>query len=183
MKKSSYSIKEFTQEMQMDDIQELMRQSKLQFTKRFGLEFSKDISVTLVFETSYDANDFYNEIRFNKAYSMLYRVAFNTSKANSLIVSGQATLFDYFGTNEPNLLTASRDLGLQFTIDFVQDYTGSTFKGSVMNGELLARQCIVEVSSVLPELTLGGLCQIAGSFEEFDLLLTRIYTVRSEALL
>ena len=57
------------------------------------------------------------------------------------------------------------------------------FTGKVVNGELLARQCLVEVNDVIPALTLGLLNQIGKTTEEFDLLLTRIIPFKSNTIL
>lgn len=97
-------------------------------------------------------------------------------------MSGSETLFDYFGTREPNLLTVSRVLEIDFKIDYVQAMTSIVFTGEVVRGELLGRHCIIEFSDVLPELSLGGLRYIARDMDQFDALLTRVYCVEGEIL-
>ena len=95
------------------------------------------------------------------------------------MVSGQKTLFDYLGSREPNLLTLSRDLNIDFEVKFVQVYSGTAFNGNLVNGELLGRQCLVEVNELVPELSLGLLFQIGNDEQEFELLLTRIIPFQS----
>lgn len=182
MRKRGYSIEEFVKVLDYKNLDALIHAQSEQFMRRFGTKFGTMTTVSLVFQSSYDATEFYQEVKFSPDYKAMYDVTLHPYKKHCVVVTGQATLFDYFGSNEPNLLTVSRDLKIRFTIDFVQDYTGTAFKGEVVNGELLARQCIVEVSSILPELTLGGLGQIANTLEEFDLLLTRFYPVKAEVI-
>lgn len=181
MKRNSYSIKEYLQAKEIKNLDSLFSNNKEQFKERFGMEFYQGIEVRLEFSNFMDANDFYQEIKYNPLYQD-FKV-FTTDKSKELIVSGAPTLFDYFGTVEPNLLTASRDLDIRFDILFQQAYSATIFTGTVISGELLSRQCIVEVSEVLPELSLAGLGQIAQSIQEFDLLLTRIYSVEGVNLL
>lgn len=181
MRQKSYSIKEYLEEKEIRDLKSLFSNYNKKFEERFGIPFQKDIEVSLEFENFMDSNDFYQEIKYNIKYNE-FKVS-TTDKSNVLTVSGAQTLFDYFGTVEPNLLTASRDLGIRFEIMFTQNYSATVFTGTVIAGELLSRQCIVEVSDVLPELTLAGLGQIAQSVQEFDLLLTRIYSVEGVNLL
>ncbi|CAM3671154.1 hypothetical protein ERUR111494_06265 [Erysipelothrix urinaevulpis] len=181
MIKKSYSIKEYINEYNYTNIEGLIKYNQNKFHERFGMEFQDDIDVELNFETFRDANDFYQELKYNSKYSDFS--VFTTHSPNKLIISGAKTLFDYFGTREPNLLTLSRDLGIRFEILFNQDYSGSIFTGSVVSGELLSRQLIIEVSEVLPELSLAGLGQIAKTLSEFDLLLTRIYSVEGVRLI
>lgn len=181
MKQKSYSIKEYLKEQEIKDLKTFLLNYNKKFEERFGLSFNQEIEVKLEFSSFMDANDFYQEVRYNPAYHE-FQVR-TTDKDNELIVSGAPTLFDYFGTVEPNLLTVSRDLDIRFEIIFVQSYSATVFTGTVIGGELLSRQCIVQVSDVLPELSLAGLGQIAESVKDFDLLLTRIYTIKGVNLL
>ena len=182
MMTKGYSIKELMQAYDVKDLDELMNRFSFKFKERFGLEYYEEIEVKLIFKNQDDLNDFYNEIRFNRKYDD-YTVKTSPNNHRELFVSGEKTLFDYFGTYEPNLLTASRELQINFDIEFIQRYSGSIFTGSVMQGELLSRQCIIEMSEVLPELSLAGLYQFASKEEEFDLLLTRVFQVKGEVIL
>lgn len=182
MMTKGYSIKELMQAYDVSDLDAFMDRFSFKFKERFGLEYYEEIEVKLIFKDSNDLNDFYNEIRFNRKYSD-YKVRTSTSQQSALYVRGEKTLFDYFGTYEPNLLTASRELKINFDIEFVQRYSGSIFTGSVMQGELLSRQCIIEMSELVPELSLAGLNQFASKEEEFELLLTRVFEVKGEVIL
>ena len=173
-----YSIYELMLKMKGNDITTFIKDQNTQFLERFGCAFAETVAVTLTFETAHDAYAFYNELKFNRTYSLDYSVRTDAHNACKLVVDGAQALFDYFGSREPNLLTLSRNLQLDFTIEFIQKYTATTFTGSVRNGELLSRQCIVEVSAVLPELSLGGIHQIGRNQDEFDDLLTRCYIVK-----
>lgn len=181
MKQKSYSIKEYLQEKEISNLTSFFKMHHQRFEERFGMAFDQDIQVRLEFANFMDASDFYQELRYNMAYHE-FKVT-TTENPNALLVSGAQTLFDYFGTVEPNLLTVSRDLGIRFEIFYQQSYSAITFTGTVIAGELLSRQCIVEVSNVLPELSLAGLGQIARSEKDFDLLLTRIYPIKGVNLL
>ena len=181
MRQKAYSIKEYLENNNYTNIDDLLIRSNDDFKERFGMNFSEKISVELKFESFQDANEFYQELTYNTSYKE-YTVK-TSNQANVLTVYGAKTLFEYFGTKEPNLLTVSRDLNISFDIHFVQSYSGTVFTGSVVSGELLSRQCIIEVSDVLPELTLAGLSQIAKSIKEFDLLLTRLYSVEGVSLI
>ena len=181
MKQKSYSIKEYLQEKEVTDLSSFFKMYNKRFEERFGMPFDQDIEVRLEFANFMDASDFYQELRYNRAYRE-FKVT-TTKDPKALLVSGAKTLFDYFGTVEPNLLTVSRDLGIRFEIFYQQTYSAITFTGTVISGELLSRQCIVEVSTVLPELSLAGLGQIARSEKDFDLLLTRIYPIKGVSLL
>lgn len=180
--KKGFNLKDLMIAMKGNDVSSFINDQALRFTERFGLSFEDCVSVTLKFDSHEDAQDFYNELKFNAFYSNDYSVASSDCGAHYLTVSGAETLYDYFGSNEPNLLTVSRDLDLNFEISFIQTYTGTEFTGAVHRGELLSRQCIVEVSDMLPEFTLGGLCQIARSESEFNDLLTRCYIVEGQTI-
>ena len=164
-------------------ISDFIQKQGMKFDERFGQVMSENVAITLTFSSSYDATEFYNEVKFNLKYKSLYTILTVEDDSCSLIVSGSETLFDYFGTREPNLLTVSRNLNIDFTVDFVQDKTGIVFTGQVINGELLGRHCLIEVSNILPELSLGGLRYIARDFEQFDALLTRVYCIDGQKLL
>lgn len=181
MRHKSYSIKEYLDMKNIENIESLFNKHNKQFQKRFGVQFEKTIEVNLLFESFIDANDFYQELKYNVDYDDF--IIRTTDNPKLLVVSGANTLFDYFGTVEPNLLTISRDLSLRFDIEFIQKYSSNVFTGTVISGELLSRQCIIEVSETLPELTLAGLDQIASTIKEFELLLTRIYTIKEVKLL
>lgn len=162
--------------------QEFISHQGKRFDSRFGNIMSDEVEITLMFDTSSDAFEFYNEIRFTPKYQALYTIKTVSDNPCHLIVSGSETLFDYFGTREPNLLTASRVLEIDFKIDYVQAMTSIVFTGEVVRGELLGRHCIIEFSDVLPELSLGGLRYIARDMDQFDALLTRVYCVEGEVL-
>lgn len=174
----TYSITEVLQLFGKENLNQLINDQKQQFKARFKLEASNTLEVEIAFLDTYDTNAFYQEIKFNPAYQALYAVRYHNFKPNTLIVSGGTTLFDYFGSREPNLLTLSRDLKVQLKIEYIQPYTGVQFFGEVIYGELLSRHCIVEVSALIPELGLGCLHQIGSSIEEFDLLLTRFQILK-----
>lgn len=164
-------------------IQEFIKNQAQQFDRRFGSIMSGDVEVTLIFKSIEDAHEFYNEIRYNKIYHNLYTAKTDRFNPLQLHVTGSETLFDYFGTREPNLLTVSRVTGISFKVDYVQSMSGIVFTGEVIEGELLGRHCIIEVSDILPELALGGLRYIARDFDQFDALLTRLYTVNGQRIL
>lgn len=178
-----YSLKELVNAMKGQNINTFIDRQNVQFTERFGIEFEKSVSVILEFENSYDAQDFYHEVKFNRDYAFEYTVKSLPNDSSKLCVSGAPTLYDYFGSREPNLLTVSRDLGISFNIEFVQDYSGTRFTGSVNRGELLSRQCIIEMSTTIPELALGGLVQIGTTDQDFEDLLTRIYVADEMVIL
>lgn len=180
--KKGYNLKDLMISMKGNNVSSFINDQALRFTERFGLAFEECVSVTLKFESSQDANDFYNELKFNSHYAKDYTVTTSNRGSYYLTVTGAETLYDYFGSTEPNLLTVSRDLGLNFEIYFTQTYTGTEFTGAVHRGELLSRQCIVEVSNIIPELTLGGLHQIARDEAEFNDLLTRCYLVEGQTI-
>lgn len=177
-----YSIYELMLKMKGNDITTFIKDQNTQFLERFGCAFDETVAVTLEFATAHDAYAFYNELKFNRDYNQEYTVRTNAHDARKLVVDGAQALFDYFGSREPNLLTLSRNLKVDFTIEFVQKYTATTFTGSVRSGELLSRQCIIEVSALLPELTLGGIHQIGRNQDEFDDLLTRCYIVKQTGI-
>ncbi|QIK70534.1 hypothetical protein G7062_09555 [Erysipelothrix sp. HDW6C] len=178
-----YNVQDLITTMKGNDVASFIHNQNLRFSERFGLNYSDDVSVTLTFESDRDAIDFYNEVRFNEDYAQEYTVKTSPFHSKDLLLSGAQTLYDYFGSREPNLLTVSRDLNINFAIEFVQDYSGTTFTGAVRRGELLSRQCIIEVSDILPELSLGGLRQIGRNQREFDDLLTRCYIVKGATIL
>lgn len=180
--KQGYSIYELMIKMKGNDITSFITNQNLKFSERFGLKFNETVQVTLTFESAYDAYAFYNELKFNRSYNLDFTVRTDPYDATKLKVDGAQTLFDYFGSREPNLLTLSRNLGVNFAIEFVQEYTGTKFVGNVQHGELLSRQCIIEISNILPELSLGGIIQIGRNQDEFDDLLTRCYIVKGKGI-
>lgn len=180
--KKGYSVKDLMLAMDGKDLATFMHEQESQFQSRFDVSFKQGVEVELKFTDSIDARDFYQELRFNPVYGLDYSVKTVAYDETRILVKGAPTLFDYFGTREPNLLTLSRDLNLDFDVTFVQEFTGVVFTGKVNHGELLSRQCILEVSDLLPELTLGGLSQIARSEFEFDTLLTRAYIMNSSRI-
>lgn len=182
MMKKSYSMTEWISNNNIDQLDKYLKISKRQFERKFGLQFPNEIEVKLSFEDEYSTQIFYNELRLNKLSYGHYRVR-SAEEAHCLYVSGARTLFEFFGHEEPNLLTASRDLSVDFDILYRQKFTGIEFTASVIAGELLSRHCVVEYSNVLPELSLGGLHKIADSAQEFELLLTRIYPVKERTIL
>lgn len=177
-----YSMYELMNIMKGNDITTFINDQNHRFLERFGCTFDETVSVTLTFDNGYDAYEFYNDLKFNKTYNLDYHVRTDANDAKKLHVDGADTLFDYFGSREPNLLTLSRNLNINFSIEFIQKYTGTKFAGYVQSGELLSRQCIIEVSTMIPEFTLGGLIQIGRNQDEFDDLLTRCYFVKGQAI-
>lgn len=182
MKQQRFTIPELMARMKGTSVHHFIEDQHYRFTERFGLNYDETVKVKLIFEKQADASDFYNELRFNSAYSKQYTVKTDALDAKVLYVEGAETLFDYFGTREPNLLTLSRSLDLAYKIEFLQQYSAIIFTGEVCYGELLGRHCLIEVSEMLPELSLGGLHQIARTSEEFELLLTRVYLIKEEML-
>lgn len=183
MRNIGYSVIELIASMKEHSIDVFMKTQKQNFVQRFGIVVSNDVEVTLIFDCAQDAIDCSNELRYNRKYSSMYTSRCDRDSVKRLRVSGAKTLYDYFGSREPNLLTLSRELGISFTIDYRQEYSGLQFNGKVHQGELLSRQCIVEYTDLLPELGLGCLDKIGRSAKEFDALLTRIYRVKSEVIL
>lgn len=181
--KKSYSVNEFAQTHYQQSIEEVLKYYKAAFEARFNQTPDAWIELEVNFETSAEAIAFYQEIKTNRRYQSLYTVQTNPFQHNTLIVSGKETLFDYLGSKEPNLLTLSRVLGIDFSVRFKQKYSSTQFEGQIVNGELLSRQCLVEYNQVLPELSLGLLSQIGKTSEEFDLLLTRILPQKTEIIL
>lgn len=157
-------------------------QGKL-FDQRFGSIMPEVVAITLIFDSLQDAHEFYNEVRYSSKYQTLYTIKTDRYNPLQLHVSGSETLYDYFGTREPNLLTVSRVLGLSYKVEYVQPMSGIVFNGEVVQGELLGRQCIIEVSNIIPELALGGLRYIARDLDQFDALLTRLYAVEGQRIL
>lgn len=181
--KKSYSVQEFVDKKYNASVKEVLKFNAHLFEERFNQKLGDEIELEVVFETSYDMTQFYQEIKTSRNYNTLFKVKTHLFKPLTLLVSGKETLFDYLGSVEPNLLTLSRNLNIDFEVEFVQSFSGTVFKGHVVNGELLSRQCLVEVSDVLPELSLGLLSQIGESAQELDLLLTRIIPAQTQVIL
>lgn len=179
----SYSIDEFVQKKYKKDVSLVLDLFQKKFEKRFNTTVSADITLEVSFNDSLDMTQFYQELKYHRAFSGLYTVETHSHKELTLNVSGKKTLFDYLGSKEPNLLTISRTLNIDFKVRFRQAYSGTDFFGHIISGELLSRQCIVEVSPILPELSLGLLKQIGESAKELDLLLTRIIPVQTISIL
>lgn len=179
----SYSVQEFIDKNYGASVKEVLHHQKTLFIEKFNQKPEKMIELEVIFESSYEMTEFYQEIKTSRNYNTLFKVKTHLFKPLTLLVSGKETLFDYLGSVEPNLLTLSRNLDIDFKVKFVQSYSGTVFKGSVVNGELLSRQCLVEVSDVLPELSLGLLSQIGTSAHELDLLLTRIIPSKAKVIL
>lgn len=182
MIKNNYSIVELMKEMKVIHLEELLSRNELGFINKFGMVHTDKIEVRLIMESENKAHQVYNEVKYNPKYSSKYSVRTDSASTQSLYVSGSSTLFDYFGTKEPNILTLSRELGMIFKIEYQQEYSGIIFNGEVMYGELLARNTHIEVNMDLPELTLGGLRKIAHKIEEFDILLTRFYNYQTQVI-
>lgn len=180
MKKITSSIVELMPKN--TSLQEFIARQARNFDNRFGAIMPKEVEIELEFECQDDAHEFYNEVRYNAKYAQMYTLKTNRHNPLKLWVSGSTTLFDYFGTREPNLLTVSRVLDIGFKIDYIQAMSGIVFTGEVVRGELLGRHCIIEVSDILPELALGGLRYIAKNMDEFDALLTRVYCVQGQRI-
>lgn len=180
--KKVYSMNEWITTKHVDKFDKYLEKSRLQFEQKFNVQFERYIEVKLLFKEELDAQSFYNELKLNKTAYGHYDVR-SADKVNTLYVSGAETLFEFFGDEEPNLLTASRDLDVDFEIEYRQKYTGIQFTATVIAGELLSRHCVVEYSDILPELSLGGLHQIGKNLNEFELLLTRIYPVKERVIL
>lgn len=175
--KKTYSILEFVNAYKLESVKEMLKTQKEKFVETFAQNPSSQIEIEICFEDNFEMNEFYNELKYNKRYSSLYTIRSHQYKNKCLVVSGKSSLFDYLGSNEPNLLTLSRNLDINFKVHYIQKYSSTEFKGEVICGELLSRHCLVEVSEVLPELSLGLLNQIGSNQEELDLLLTRIVTI------
>ncbi|HZJ87251.1 MAG TPA: hypothetical protein VFC75_03410 [Erysipelothrix sp.] len=181
--RKSYSVKEFAQDNYKLSVGELLDVYEAKFSARFSNTMKTYIELEIKFENSYDETSFYQALSTDPMYTKLYTVKTHPIKNKTLIVSGKESLFDFLGSKEPNLLTLSRNLGIDFNVSFTQSYSSTSFTGSVINGELLSRQCIVEYNEVLPELSLGLLFQIGKTSEELDLLLTRIIPTQTEVLI
>lgn len=177
----NYSVVDYVNSVGGRDVESFMYNASKSFEKLFG-SVTNNIEIELVFECQRDAIDMYQEVKFNSRYRSLYTVR-SSENGISLLVSGKDCLFDYIGSVEPNLLTLSRDLGISFKVNYRQEFSGTVFTGDVIGGELLSRQCIVSVSDVLPELSLGLLNKIGKDANELDLLLTRIIKVKAETIL
>ena len=158
-----------------------LQKHKAQFEKRFGLVVDSEIEVELTFDSYRDATDFYQEVKYNPTYAM-YAVS-TTDHVSKLRLRGNGTLFDLFGSREPNILTISRNLEITLHVSYTQPYSGHVFTGDVVNGELLSRHLLIEVNAVVPELALGSLGQFASTEQEFETLLTRIYYAKAVSLL
>lgn len=181
--RKSYSVKEFAKDKKDLSVQEMLNFYEQQFEKRFLMDVKKYIELEVSFESGLDETSFYQALKTDPIYQKLYTVKTHPLKSYTLIVSGRESLFDFLGSKEPNLLTLSRVLGIDFNVYFKQSFSSTQFKGSVIQGELLSRQCIVEVNQTLPELSLGLLSQIGQTSEELDLLLTRIIPTQTEILI
>lgn len=182
MKKTKLSFDAMLRQEDSLSLNHLFNQYDMKFEQRFGFKMPSDVNVTLEFESSFDAQLFYTEVRHNMKYAEQYTVTTHPYDVTKLRVGGAPTLFDYFGTREPNLLTLSRENNINFKIDYVQEYSNIVFTGEVIEGELLGRHCLVQVSDVLPELSLAGLQYIGRTRSEFETLLTRIFKVESVVL-
>lgn len=182
--KKSYSIQEFVEErFAKYSVEKVLKAYKRQFERTFNQESGEFITLDITFSDSLDMTQFYQELKYNDIFNKLYSVRAHKTQDMTLQVTGKSTLFDYLGSKEPNLLTISRSLKIDFKVQFKQAYSGTDFFGHVVNGELLSRQCIVEVSDLLPELSLGLLSQIGETQNELDLLLTRIIFVPAVSIL
>lgn len=183
MKKNHLSLDALIKKEGSITLNQMFETNKEKFKQRFGFEMANEVTIELTFESSFEATLFYQEIKQNPRYSQQYTVKTHPYHVSVLIVSGATTLFDYFGTVEPNLLTLSRQNQIDFKVDYVQPFSNIVFTGEIVQGELLGRHCIVQVSDVLPELSLAGLPLIGSNRAEFDALLTRIFNVESTRLL
>ena len=182
MKKTILSFDALLEKEESLTLSHMFQQNDAKFQDRFGFKMDGNVKVTLEFEDTYDAQTFYTEIKHNPKYAQQYKVETHPYDICKLMVSGASTLYDYFGTREPNLLTLSRQNHIDFKIDYVQDFSNIVFTGEVIQGELLGRHCLVQVSDVLPELSLAGLKYIGRTRAEFDALLTRIFSVESVSI-
>lgn len=183
MKKTKISLDTLLERNACVTLGHMFKKNQDLFEARFGFALDLDVTVTLSFESVSDATDFYSEVKYVQKYSDQYKVQSHPYDSTKVYVSGASTLFDYFGTREPNLLTLSREQNINFKIDYVQDYTGIVFTGEVIQGELLGRHCLVEVSDILPEIALSGLNYIARTHSEFEALLTRIFKIESVVII
>lgn len=181
--KHTYSIKDYMEVIGAHNFEQFIETQASLFKKRFNIDILGNITLELSFNNEIEMAEFYQEIKFNKTYRELYTVESHPYLPLHLNVSGKNNLFDYLGSHEPNLLTLSRDLGIQFKVLYDQNYSETIFEGDVVGGELLARQCVINVNEYLPELSLGLLQQIGNTIEEFDLLLTRIVEVPTQIIL
>lgn len=173
----SYSVVEYAQVTYNKDVDTVLNFYQRKFESKFNKDIKENITLDITFDNALDMTQFYQELKYHRAFIGLYTVTTHPTQDLTLLVSGKKTLFDYLGSKEPNLLTISRTLGIDFKVRFRQKYSGTDFKGHIIGGELLSRQCIVEVNNTLPELSLGLLKQIGESTKELDLLLTRIIPV------
>lgn len=181
MKTKILSINDLLDTLNIKDLQELSQIAKRRFQKRFENRLEEEVKVELIF-TDYEAMFIaYNELRYNPDYNRQYKVS-TDPHASRLYVYGAKTLFDYFGTREPNLLTLSRNNKLKFKVEYLQEYSGIIFNGEVHYGELLGRNCLIELSFALPELALAGIAKIGHNSDELNTLLTRIYLCESEVI-
>ena len=180
--KTTYSVLDYTKSLGISNVTQFLKEQESAFKKRFG-NVQEGIELELRFDSEAEAINAYQEIRFNRRYSNLYSVKSHAYDGKILLVSGKDSLFDYLGCDEPNLLTLSRSLNIDFKVLYRQPYSNTEFKGEVVSGELLARQCIVSVSDVLPELSLGQLSKVGRDETELDLLLTRIVKIPSKTIL
>lgn len=181
--KRSYSVEAYRTYHGYESIHPFLMEQRHKFERTFGILVSQSIEIELILHTNTEMIDVYQELRFNPRFSKLYTVKHHPSQNLTLLVSGQDTLFDYLGSKEPNLLTLSRMLGVDFKVVFVQSFSNTSFKGEVVQGELLGRQCLVAVNNMVPELSLGLLNQIGSDEVELELLLTRIIPFQTETIL
>lgn len=177
----NYSVLDYVNSVGEKDVERFINKASKSFEKLFG-KINNNIEIEIVFENERDAIDMHQEIKFNPRYARLYTVKTGNQRG-TLLISGKERLFDYIGSIEPNLLTLSRDCGVNFKVNYRQEFSGTVFSGDVIGGELLSRQCIVSVSDVLPELSLGMLNKIGKDENELDLLLTRIIKVKAQTIL
>lgn len=183
MKKTIVSLDTLLKKDTCVTLGHMFKKNNVKFENRFGFSMDLDVTVTLEFANAKEAVLFYSEVKYNQKYADQYQVQTHPYDSNKVMVSGAETLFDYFGTREPNLLTLSREQQIDFKIDYVQQYSNIVFTGEVVQGELLGRHCLVEVSDVLPEIAIAGLNYIARTHGEFEALLTRIFKVESVVII
>lgn len=183
MKKTKVSLDSLLQKDTCVTLGHMFRKNEIKFKERFGFDLDLDVKVTLEFDSYEDARIFYSEVKYSQKYYEQYNVQTHPYDTTKVIISGAETLFDYFGTREPNLLTLSREQGINFKIDYLQEFSNIIFTGEVIQGELLGRHCLVEVSDLLPEIAIAGMHYIARTHSEFEALLTRIFKVESVMLI
>lgn len=181
--KRSYSVQAYRTHHGYEAINPFLNEHRQKFERTFGVAVSASTEIELIVKNNEAMIDVYQELRFNPKFSKLYTVKHHPTQELTLLISGQKTLFDYLGSKEPNLLTLSRLLEIDFEVVYVQNYSNTSFKGEVVQGELLGRQCLVAVNNIVPELSLGLLNQIGSDEVELELLLTRIIPFQTETIL